>query len=76
MSDPSVKDPYKVGPVSTSRQTTWFFAEPEFRAGIRIRQHWELQAGISALILVTSELPQWNAEQPIYAASDGRAESV
>lgn len=54
-----------IGPVSQSGLVTWFFVEPEVRAGVRITERLGLELGLSALILATPRAPRWSDEMLI-----------
>jgi hypothetical protein len=71
VSDPTVEDQYGIGPVVVAQSMTWFYLEPELRAGFRLTDHIEISAGLGALLLVTPSPPSWDAEQSINASDDG-----
>lgn len=69
--DPTVMEPYAVGPVIEAPAVTWFYVDPELRAGLRLGEHFEVSAGLSALILIRLKAVRWDAKHAIYASSDG-----
>lgn len=69
--DPTVMDRYAIGPVIEAPSVTWFYVDPELRAGLRLGEHFEVSAGLSALILVGLRPAKWDANHAIYASSDG-----
>ncbi len=72
-SDATLTRPFSIGPVIESPSVAWFYLDPEIRAGLRIGEHFEISAGLEAMLLVTLAAPRWNAAHAINAATDGYA---
>jgi hypothetical protein len=70
---PSAAPAYSIGPVGDAPRAAFVYVEPELRAGLRVSQHVELTAAVSALVLVDVAHPTWDAAHPVNAASDGVA---
>src|SRR5205085_8683001 len=59
--------------VSESANATYLYAAPEARIGKSFGDHFELNAGVTVLVLAALERPHWQDEQPVVAARDGLA---
>jgi hypothetical protein len=62
---------YPVGPLSVSSFTPFVQITPDLRFGYRLTQHFELNLGVDALILIALGEPGWDAKRQINAGSDG-----
>lgn len=61
--------------VTESPSAKYLFAAPELRAGLRLSQHWELSAGLAALVLLGISDVDWSdSNPPSYPDSVGQVE--
>lgn len=58
-------------PVADQRTATYFYLDPEVRIGARFADHFEVSAGIQALLLIAIEQPKWDDTLELAASSDG-----
>jgi len=63
--------PYKAYPVVDFPSTTYFYIDPEVRVGVRFARHFELSAGVQALMLLALSQPRWSDTIEIAASTDG-----
>jgi hypothetical protein len=61
--------------VTESPSAKYLFVAPELRAGLRLSQHWELSAGLAALVLLGISDVDWrDSNPPSYPDSVGQVE--
>jgi hypothetical protein len=70
--------PTRAGPsfhadVASAPTARYLYLDPKARVGIKLGTHFELNAGVDALILVALTQPRWDANVLVPAASDGVA---
>jgi hypothetical protein len=64
-----VAQSYPVGAVRESPSATYFYVAPEVRLGLRLDEHFEVFAGLRALVLVGLQDPRWRNETPVVAGA-------
>jgi hypothetical protein len=61
--------------VTESPSAKYLFVAPELRAGLRLSQHWELSAGLGALVLLGISEVEWqDSNPPSYPDSVGQVD--
>ncbi|WP_231511150.1 PEGA domain-containing protein [Chondromyces apiculatus] len=64
-------DTFDVDPVADFQSATYFYVDPEVRVGARFAQHFEVSAGVQALLLIAASQPRWNSSIELGASTDG-----
>lgn len=62
---------YTTGPLTHTAQVTYIHIDPEVRVAARISPHFEISAGITAMVLIALSEPRWDASIQTDASADG-----
>jgi hypothetical protein len=60
-------------PISDFSSATYFYVDPEIRAGVKLAEHLELSASVRVLMLIGLSTPTFSSETELAAGSDGIA---
>ncbi len=58
-------------PVADFASATYLYLDPGVRAGVRFAEHFELTAGVQALMLIAIAAPTWDDSTELGAGADG-----
>jgi hypothetical protein len=62
---------FDVDPAADFPPATYFYADPEARIGVRFADHFEVSAGVQALLLIALSQPRWDKSIELAASTDG-----
>ncbi|AKT40346.1 uncharacterized protein CMC5_044990 [Chondromyces crocatus] len=62
---------FDASPVADFQSATYVYVDPEVRIGARFAQHFEVSAGVQALLLIAASQPRWNSSIELAASTDG-----
>ncbi|AUX22727.1 hypothetical protein SOCEGT47_032340 [Sorangium cellulosum] len=67
----SAGEAFSTYPVVDFAPTTYFYAAPEARLGMRLGERWEASAGLKLLLLIGLSKPAWDRTIELAASTDG-----
>jgi hypothetical protein len=62
---------FNVDPSADFPSATYFYVDPEARIGVRFADHFEVSAGVQALLLIALSQPRWDSTIELAASEDG-----